>query len=381
SVKLGTPAQPNGTYSWAPTAGLDNPNVAQPIFSPTATGTYLFTLTVSTAGVDCPTKDYVKVVVKPNPNINLGPDKYLCPSQTSTTISVASYPPGTHLQWQPDKLSNLNYTLNPDPFFYRNINYGNSNYTTRFVASTEMSGPWTWGEAYHADGYYGSGWKSAINDANQWVRYDMGRDTVVVRISTRGKGQYWTCCPWVLQPDCWVTSYQLDYSRDGVNWTVYKENGNPVTFTGNTNATTEVTHDLNEPFYARYVRIRPITWSAGGIGLRFTLFAHHNLGARFNGWEVTPVTSQNVKPGTFIVHASVPGCSNRLSDTITVHAAMPIPMHYRTHSNGNWANDATWQVLNENNMTWVHVPALDPCYNVHWPDWTKKTILVRDSVD
>jgi hypothetical protein len=176
-----------------------------------------------------------------------------------------------------------------------------------------------------------------------------------------------------------VTSYQVDYSRNGTTWTTYTENGNPRTFTGNTNATGNVTHTFNEPIFARYIRIRPLTWSSNGIGLRFRVDGHFSLGSRFP-FE-SPVTSQNVKAGTFMVHAFVPGCSNRLSDTITVHPAMPIPTHYRTHSNGNWANDTTWQVLNEVNYTWVHVPSLDPCYNVHWPDYTKKTILVRDSVD
>ncbi|MDW8335269.1 MAG: hypothetical protein RMM53_13735, partial [Bacteroidia bacterium] len=204
SVKLGTPAQPNGTYSWAPTTGLDNPNTAQPIFSPTATGTYLFTLTVVTAGLECPMKDIVKVVVKPDPNISLGPDKYLCPSQTSTTISVASFPPGTNLQWQPDKISNLDYTLST--YDYRNINQNNTDYWNRFVASSHLNTIWT--TAANADGYYGNGWKAAVSDANQWVRYDMGRDTVVVRISTAGTGYVWTCCPWQLHPDSWVTSYQ-----------------------------------------------------------------------------------------------------------------------------------------------------------------------------
>ncbi|MDW8334672.1 MAG: discoidin domain-containing protein, partial [Bacteroidia bacterium] len=375
-VKLGTPAQTGGTYSWAPATGLNNPNIAEPIFTPPAIGTYNFTLTVHTTGFDCPTKDYVTVVVNPNPGINLGPDKFLCPAQSSATISVTP-PPNSRVQWQPNKLVNLNYTLSP--VGYRTI-FNCSNYMTRYSASTEDAS--SVGQAYTADfycsGFMGSGWRPTVDNTSQWISYDMGRDTILVSITTYGKPSFTGCCP-TSHPARWVTSYQVDYSSDGTTWTVYKENGNPVTFTGNTNATNPVTHTFNEPIFARYIRIRPLTWSSAGIGLRFFVQGHEALGSR---WPYeSAVTSQNVKPGTFIVHAFVPGCGNRLSDTITVHPAIPIPTHYRTHSNGNWANDATWQVLNEANMTWVWVPALDPCYNVHWPDWTKKTILVRDSVD
>ncbi|MDQ2772715.1 MAG: HYR domain-containing protein [Bacteroidota bacterium] len=38
------------TYRWSPAAGLSNPNIANPVFAPTATGTYTYTVTSNTAG-------------------------------------------------------------------------------------------------------------------------------------------------------------------------------------------------------------------------------------------------------------------------------------------------------------------------------------------
>ena len=52
------------TYSWSPTDGLDDPNIANPVASPGATTTY--TVTVSNDG-RCPDTDDVIVTVNPNP--------------------------------------------------------------------------------------------------------------------------------------------------------------------------------------------------------------------------------------------------------------------------------------------------------------------------
>ncbi len=52
------------TYSWSPTTGLNDPNIANPVASPSATTTY--TVTVSNDG-RCPDTDNVIVTVNPNP--------------------------------------------------------------------------------------------------------------------------------------------------------------------------------------------------------------------------------------------------------------------------------------------------------------------------
>ena len=57
-----------GTYSWSPSYGLSNPNIANPVASPAVTTTY--TLTV-TNGL-CVSTDVVLVTVNPDPAVDLG---------------------------------------------------------------------------------------------------------------------------------------------------------------------------------------------------------------------------------------------------------------------------------------------------------------------
>jgi Secretion system C-terminal sorting domain len=45
STTIGTPAQPGLAYRWSPATGLSNPNIAQPLCSPTSTTTYTLTTT------------------------------------------------------------------------------------------------------------------------------------------------------------------------------------------------------------------------------------------------------------------------------------------------------------------------------------------------
>ena len=58
---IGTAANPSYKYSWSPTTGLSNPNIAQPVAQPSATTTYVLTATDSTTG--CNKKDTVTVSV------------------------------------------------------------------------------------------------------------------------------------------------------------------------------------------------------------------------------------------------------------------------------------------------------------------------------
>src|SRR6185436_19566661 len=45
SVTIGTTALSGYTYSWSPTTGLNDPNLAQPTATPTSTTTYTLTMT------------------------------------------------------------------------------------------------------------------------------------------------------------------------------------------------------------------------------------------------------------------------------------------------------------------------------------------------
>ncbi len=87
----------NGTtYSWSPTTGLSNPNIANPIASPTQTTTY--TVTAVTNGVSA--TDQVVVTVNPVPNANAGADVAFC-AGGSVNLQATSSLTGSNFQWSP----------------------------------------------------------------------------------------------------------------------------------------------------------------------------------------------------------------------------------------------------------------------------------------
>ena len=74
--------------------------------------------------------------------------------------------------------------------------------------------------ASHARLYYKGGWVAATNDENQWLEVDMESQlTRVARISTQGAYSDGSVLGW-------VTSYQLQFSSDGVTFQNYTEREN-----------------------------------------------------------------------------------------------------------------------------------------------------------
>ncbi len=76
------------TYSWSPTTGLSNPNIANPVASPTITTTY----TVTTSSGTCFATDSIIVSVNPLPFINVTPaaPSFCTGISTSLTASGAT---------------------------------------------------------------------------------------------------------------------------------------------------------------------------------------------------------------------------------------------------------------------------------------------------
>jgi len=74
------------TYSWTPTAGLNNPNIANPVADPASTTTY--TLTVSDS-YGCTATDAVMITVNPAPTASAGADQNLgaCPGAANANIN------------------------------------------------------------------------------------------------------------------------------------------------------------------------------------------------------------------------------------------------------------------------------------------------------
>lgn len=82
------------SYSWSPTTGLSNPNVANPDASPVSTTTYTVT---GTDANGCTGTDNVTVTVNPNPTANAGADVAIC-AGASTTLNGSG---GVSYSWSP----------------------------------------------------------------------------------------------------------------------------------------------------------------------------------------------------------------------------------------------------------------------------------------
>jgi hypothetical protein len=124
SLCTGGSIQLNGsggtTYSWAPTTGLSNANIANPIASPIATMSYI--LTVS-SGTTCVGNDTVVVSVSQSyaPAVNITtPAATLC-TGNAATFSAASTNGGTnpYYQWQ---VNNLNAGTDSNNFTSSTLN-------------------------------------------------------------------------------------------------------------------------------------------------------------------------------------------------------------------------------------------------------------------
>lgn len=105
-AQIGAAAVSGNTYSWSPTTGLSNPNIANPIANPSATTTY--TLTVTNSGV-CTATDQVVVSVNTTPptvSISANGATTLCPGSTIQLSALAS--PGCTFQWKKNGLAQSN---------------------------------------------------------------------------------------------------------------------------------------------------------------------------------------------------------------------------------------------------------------------------------
>jgi PKD repeat protein len=88
------------SYSWSPSTGLSNPNIANPVANPTVTTTYTVTVTSN----NCTATDQVNVIVQPIV-ANAGQDQSICAGETAQLNATG----GTTYSWSPAAgLSNPN---------------------------------------------------------------------------------------------------------------------------------------------------------------------------------------------------------------------------------------------------------------------------------
>jgi hypothetical protein len=87
------------SYSWAPTTGLSNATILQPVATPTTTTQYILTVNDTK---NCPVKDTVLVTVNPMPSVNAGMDVSICLDNQITIGNIASGGTGTlTYSWTP----------------------------------------------------------------------------------------------------------------------------------------------------------------------------------------------------------------------------------------------------------------------------------------
>lgn len=94
----GAQAQLNATgaanYSWSPPAGLNNPDIANPIAAPTTTTQYIVSGTTVNG---CTAKDTVNITVKPKPVVNITGNSTIC---KNSSIQLSASGGGTYA-WTP----------------------------------------------------------------------------------------------------------------------------------------------------------------------------------------------------------------------------------------------------------------------------------------
>lgn len=94
------------SYSWSPSTGLSNPNIANPVFTPQATTVY--TVTASTG--NCTAQASFKVTVFPGATANAGPDAVIIAGDQYTLLGTASS--GSYT-WSPPLGLSATNVLNP----------------------------------------------------------------------------------------------------------------------------------------------------------------------------------------------------------------------------------------------------------------------------
>lgn len=95
-------------------------------------------------------------------------------------------------------------------------------------------------------------WTAQSNSAKEWLQVDLGTEKRVTGIITQGARDFGH-----IQ---YVASYKVAHSDDGVQWTVYEEQGTPKVFQGNLDNNSHKKNVFEKPFVARYVRVLPVSW-------------------------------------------------------------------------------------------------------------------------
>lgn len=152
------PLQASGgvRYTWTPTAGLSNPNIANPVASPSVTTTYK--VAVGVAGCAKTKTDSVLVTVRELPEANLVDDTLIC---SIDTLRLNTNPAHTYV-WSPDyEISSL---IAKSPLISPDVP------TTYYTTLTDVFG------CINTD--------SVLVDVKLFVTIDAGNDTTICLTDT-----------------------------------------------------------------------------------------------------------------------------------------------------------------------------------------------------
>ncbi|SEN13760.1 gliding motility-associated C-terminal domain-containing protein [Mucilaginibacter gossypiicola] len=111
-------ASGGSTYSWSPTTGLSDANIANPVASPT--DTTLYTVTVSNG--TCTSTANVQVNVLKKPVASAGPDKHITQGQ-STTLNGSTKGTNVSYYWTPTDYLSSSLELKPTASPMEDITY------------------------------------------------------------------------------------------------------------------------------------------------------------------------------------------------------------------------------------------------------------------
>ncbi|XP_041477638.1 uncharacterized protein LOC121425593 [Lytechinus variegatus] len=105
-------------------------------------------------------------------------------------------------------------------------------------------------------------WSAQVLDHSQWYQVDLEVDYELRGIVLQGRSDL----------NQWVTGYKVQYRPDGQSTftDIEDDDGDAITFTGNSDRNTPVTSKFPLPVVTRYVRILPASWH-GYISMRFEL--------------------------------------------------------------------------------------------------------------
>uniref|UniRef100_A0A673ZFB9 Contactin-associated protein-like 4 n=1 Tax=Salmo trutta TaxID=8032 RepID=A0A673ZFB9_SALTR len=107
------------------------------------------------------------------------------------------------------------------------------------------------------------GWAPVESNKYQWLEVDLGVRTEITAVATQGR----------YGSSDWVSSFLLMFSDTGRNWKQYRQEDSIGAFTGNSNADSVVQFKLQQPVFARFLRLLPLDWNPNGrIGLRLEAY-------------------------------------------------------------------------------------------------------------